>query len=165
MESEDVFILQKIIAIGNGDWSPELLALELDQSSSRIAKAIDNLRHAKLLDSHHRFIPENTKNFLLKDLHRYFPARPGKLGRGILTGAKPGTYFCVGLSYASIWIWPLENGPDLGYEITPLSSGCCFAVTQDVRLKKILAITETLRVAGPEAQEWAEYSFKQNGLF
>lgn len=165
MESEDIFVLQKIIAIDNYDWSADFISYELDLPISRIERSLDRLRESSFLDSNLRTNKHLTKLYFLNDLHYQFPARPGKLGRGILTGAKPGTFFCVGLPYTSIWIWPKENGPDLGYEITPLSPGCCFAVQQDEKLRKLLAITETLRVAGPSAREWAKHSFKQIGLF
>lgn len=165
MEAEDVFILQKIIAAEGFNWTPEFLSHELDYTVPEIERFLVKLRKFELLSSSNKLHVQNVKKFLLQELPKLFPAKPGSLGRGTLTGAKPGHYFCVGLPYTSIWIWPHEDGQDVGYEISPLSPKCCFAVLQDEKLKKILAITETLRVAGSEARSWAEQSFKQIGLF
>jgi hypothetical protein len=165
MSGEDIFILLKILAIRNHDWTPVELSYELDTPLSQIEHTLVRLKKEDLLHSDNRPDYHRVKDFLLQDLPVLYPARPGKLSQGILTGAKPGSYFCIGLPYSSIWVWPHEGGPNIGYEIEPLSSKCCFAVYQDQRLKEILAITETLRVAGANAQVWAQESFKQIDLF
>lgn len=165
MEAEDVFILQKILAVEGFNWKVEDLSRELDVESAKIEECLFNLKEAKLISVNNQIQKKKVEKFLLTDLPRLHPASPGKLTRGTLTGAKPGTYFCVGLPYTSIWVWPHEDGSDIGYELKPLSPKCCFAVLQDERLKKILAITETLRVSGDKALDWAQKSFRQIGLF
>ena len=165
MQTEDVIALLKIAAIGSCDWTPAQLSLELGHSVAEIEASIKRLTDAQLLRSTFRPDPDSLRKFLLIDLHKRYPVTPGKLTRGILTGAKQAPYFTVGLPYTSIWVWPKENGPDWGFEIAPLSPHCCFAAVNDKKLRELLAITETLRVAGQEARIWAEYSLKQIGLF
>lgn len=165
MQPEDVFILLKIAAARSCDWTPEHLSFETGHSIPEIEASIKRLTEARLLRSTFRPDPDVLKKFLLLDLPKKFPVTPGKLTKGILTGAKQAPYFTVGLPYTSIWVWPHEDGKDWGFEIKPLSPHCCFAVKNDKNLRDLLAIAETLRVAGQEARIWAEFSLKQSGLF
>ncbi|MBA2404526.1 MAG: hypothetical protein H0V66_07135 [Bdellovibrionales bacterium] len=97
-----------------------------------------------------------TMDFLLFEIQNLFPTKPGEKTRGMLTGAKSGNYFAIGLPFASIWVWPDPYAREQGYAITPLSPQCCFAALHDPKLKQLLAITETMRVAGSEARLWAK---------
>lgn len=165
MRPEDVFILLKIAVLGSCDWTPFQLSLELGHSPEEIESSVERLLAAKLIRSTRRPDPDAFKKFLIMDLPQKFSTRPGGLTRGLLTGAKPGMFFTGNLSYTSIWVWPDKDGPDWGYAIDPLSPHCCFAALQDRKFRTLLAITETLRVAGKEARVWAEMSLRQNGLF
>ncbi len=165
MQPEDVFILLKIAATKSCEWTPEQLSMELGHSISEVEASIQRLIKFELLRSTYRPDPDAFKKFLLLDLHKKFPVKPGKLTKGTLTGAKQAPYFTVGLPYTSIWVWPHEDGKDWGFEIKPLSPHCCFAVKNDRNLRELLAIAETLRVAGQDARIWAEFSLKQTGLF
>lgn len=165
MRPEDIFVLLKIAVIGSCEWTPFQLSIELGHSQSEIEGSIERLLSANLLRSTRRPDPDAFKKFLLMDFPDKFRTQPGKLTRGMLTGAKPGMFFTGTLPYASIWVWSKKDGPDMGYEIEPLSPHCCFAALNDSRFKKVLGITETLRVAGKEARLWAEMSLRQNGLF
>lgn len=166
MRPEDVLVLLKIAVVENCEWNAELLSFELGHSVTEIEASLRRLKTSKLLRSSNQPDPEALKRFLLKDLPELFPAAPGKQGRGILTGAKPDNYHVTAdLPYTSIWIWSTVDGQDMGFEIPPLSPHCCFAALNDQRLRKVLAITETLRVSGHKAQVWAELAFRQIGLF
>lgn len=165
METQDIFILLKICAIHPGFWSAEDLPKELLMTPDQIQKSLKELRLQNFLDEELKPVIPSIKALLLEEIYRLYPVKPGKLARGFLTGAKPGNYFTGPLPYTSVWVWPEEDGKDWGYEITPLSPTCSFAVRQDRRLREILAITETIRVKGPEAKDWARESFKRIGLF
>ncbi len=165
MQSEDVLVLLKIAAIKSCEWTPEQLSLELGHTLQEVEASLQRLTKAQLLRSTNKPDPDVLRKFLLLDMPKLFPVKPGKLTRGILTGAKQAPYFTMGLPFTSIWVWKKENGPDWGFEIAPLSQHCCFAALNDRKLRELLAITETLRVAGQEARIWAEYSLKQIGLF
>ncbi|MES2525556.1 MAG: hypothetical protein V4598_00655 [Bdellovibrionota bacterium] len=165
MQSEDVLVLLKIAAIESCEWTPAQLSYELGHTVAEIEASLKRLTDKKLLRSTFRPDPDLFKKFLLMELPKLFPVKPGKLTRGILTGAKQAPYFTTGLPYTSIWVWPSENGKDWGFEIAPLSPHTCFAAFNDRKLRQLLAIAETLRVAGQEARLWAEFSLRQIGLF
>lgn len=165
MHPEDVIVLLKIAAIGSCDWTPFQLSLELGHSLGEVEASLDRLYKSGLLRSTSLPDPDALRKFLLIELPDRFPATPGKVTRGMLTGARPSHYFALEMPFTSIWVWSKENGPDWGLEIPPLSPHCCFAAMNDRRLRKLLSITETVRVGGPEARAWAEISFRQCGLF
>lgn len=157
LKSEDVLVLLKLLAIEPYPRDLMYLSQELGHDPSDIINSLGRLRSSNLIeDKTHKVSLENCKVFLLHKLHQQFPASPGKLCQGMLTGAKPDFYFAVGLSYTSIWVWPHPDYPHKGYEIVPLSQQCCFAAANDPRLRKLLAVTETLRVSGVKAKAWAE---------
>lgn len=165
MEPNDVLVILKIAAAGHCEWTPESLALELGLEALEIEASLERLKSEGILAPTGRPDRERLKRFLLIELPERFPAKPGKLARGHLTGAKQGPYLGMDLPYTSIWVWPQENGPHWGFSVKPLSPHCCFAVRNDGRLRKLLSVTETLRISGKEARLWAEVLFRQFGLF
>ncbi len=157
LKSEDVLVLLKLIAVEPFHKDLMYLSQELGHDPSEIINSLNRLRTSNLIeDKTHKVSITNFKSFLLEKLHLQFPATPGKITQGMLTGAKPDFYFAVGLSYTSIWVWPHPDYPHKGYEIQPLSQQCCFAAANDPRLRKLLGVTETLRVSGLKAKTWAE---------
>lgn len=160
LKSEDVLVLLKLIAVEPFHKDLTFLSYELGHDPSEIINSLSRLRTSKLIeDQTHKVLIPNCRKYLFNHLHEQFPTSPGKLTQGMLTGAKPDFYFAIGLSYASIWVWPNPNYPHKGYEIKPLSQQCCFAASNDPRLRKLLALTETIRVSGIKAKKWAENEF------
>lgn len=156
LKSEDVLVLLKLVAIEPFHKDLTFLSQELGHDPHEIINSLSRLRTSNLIeDKTHKVLIPNFKKFLYKNLHEQFQTTPGKITQGMLTGAKPDFYFAVGLSYTSIWVWPHPDYNHKGYEIQPLSSQCCFAAANDPRLRKLLAVTETVRVAGPKATAWA----------
>lgn len=160
-----MIILLKIATIKSCDWTPYQLSLELGHTPEEIELSIERLKTNKLIRHTHRPDPDALKNFLLMDMPELFPASPGQITRGMMTGAKATNFYGVDLPYTSIWVWPLEDGPDIGFEIIPLSPHCCFATLHDRKLRQYMGIVETLRVGKQKARTWAEVSFRQSGLF
>lgn len=157
LKSEDILVLLKLIAVEPFHKDLTFLSQELGHDPHEIINSLSRLRTSNLIeDKTHKVIIHNFKQFLFDQLHTQFPTSPGKLTQGMLTGAKPDFYFAVGLSYTSIWVWPHPDYPHKGYEIQPLSQQCCFAAANDPRLRKLLAVTETIRVSGLKARKWAE---------
>lgn len=157
LKSEDVLVLLKLIAVEPYHKDLSYLSLELGHDPSEIINSLSRLRSSNLIeDKTHKVRIPDFKNFIFNQVHQLFPTSPGKITQGMLTGAKPDFYFAVGLSYTSIWVWPNPDYPHKGYEIQPLSEHCCFAAANDPRLRKLLAVTETLRVSGRKARDWAE---------
>ena len=162
MLSADVLVLAKIAVWNSFHWRPEELANELEITPEFLAESIERLRHARLLvkDSN-KVSYSDFQDFVLFGLHYCFPARPGKISRGMLTGVKPGMFFTSGFPYTSITVWPHELGKHEGFEITPLAPFCYQAALNDSRLRELLAVTETMRVVGREARAWAAYELKK----
>ena len=156
LSSEDVLVLLKLAAFETYLWRLNIVSKELGFSTFEVLNSIKRLRENGLLVAHNDYIDlEKFKTFLLYDIQNLFPTTPGPIVQGTLTGANPGAYFAIGLPYDSIWVWPNPDGQDSGFEIKPLSPQCCYAALNDKNLKHLLAITETMRVAGDQAREWA----------
>lgn len=161
LRSEDVLILLKLAACEPYYLNPETLAYELGHSTTEIVNSLERLQMNGMIDTVTCKIKLNEfKRFILYGVQNLFPARPGNIVRGMLTGGKSNAFFAVGLPYSSIWVWPSPEGKNFGFEITPLSSHCCFAAANDSRLRKLLAITETMRVIGTPARNWASEELK-----
>lgn len=156
IQSEDVLILLKLAVMKSNKWDLEFLSEELGHEQSEIRNSLDRLAKIRLINhpTNEIMIPE-LREFILHSVQYLFPAQPGKLVRGMLTGGKPGLFFAIGLPFTSIWAWPKEDGLEHGFEIEPLSPHCCFAATNDAKLRLLLGVTETMRVAGSEARHWA----------
>lgn len=155
IKPEDVLVLLKIAAHNNERWDAVTLSQELGHTPEEVAEAMRRLQSFGFFDLDGKIILSYVKKFLIFDLHDLFPAIPGKMTKGLLTGGKPGTFLDPHLPYTSIWVWPHDNGSDHGFEIIPLSPHCCFACLNDSRLKDLLAVTETLRVVGKDARLWS----------
>lgn len=155
IKSEDILVLLKIAAHPKMKLDLEIMSSEIGHSISEVSESLRRLQSFGFFDLEGKIILSYVKKFLIFDLHDLFPASPGKLTQGMLTGAKPGTFLDPHLPYTSIWVWPNSGGTDHGFELTPLSPHCCFACLNDSRLKDLLAVTETLRVVGKEARLWS----------
>jgi hypothetical protein len=160
--SADVLVLAKIAVWNSYHWRPEELANELEITPEFLMESLDRLKLARLIhkDTHKVSYPD-FQDFILFGLHYCFPASPGKITRGMLTGVKPGMFFTSGLHYTSITVWPHELGKHEGYEVVPLAPFCYQAALNDSRLRELLAVTETMRVVGREARAWAAYELKR----
>jgi hypothetical protein len=154
MKSEDVLILLKIAATRGLPWTEDYIASETGHEVAEVKRSLETLRTSRLIVNN-QLRDEEFKDFILFRVHNIFPARPGEIVRGICTGAKPGQFFTGNLPYTPITVWPYEHGKEMGYRIHPLSPHCCFAALNDPQLRKLLAITETMRIVGREARPWA----------
>lgn len=156
LNPEDVLVLLKLAVMRSCTWDLETLSFETGHTCAELSESISRLQGSGFLDLDNSVFISRLKDFLINDLHELFPASPGKLTRGTLTGAKPSTFLDSQLPYTSIWVWENADGPDQGFEITPLSPQCCFAALNDGKLKQLLAVTETLRVVGEKARPWGK---------
>ena len=157
LDGKDVLVLLKVASHKGHRWELNELAFELDSSINDIQISVFKMLNLNLINSN--TINAETrifKEFILSELHSLFGVVPGPIVKGISTGAKSGPVFIEGLPRISIFAWPHPDGLEKGFEIHPLSPKCPFAALNDSRLRSLLAITETIRIQGNKATNWAE---------
>jgi hypothetical protein len=157
LNSSDVLVLLKMVSHREHRWELSELSLELDTSITDVQSSVLKLISLNLINKN-TFNTEVQifKQFILSELHSLFPVVPGPVVKGTSTGAKCGSVFTEGLPRISIYAWPNPDGWEKGFEIIPLSPTCTFAALNDSRLRNFLAITETMRIQGKHAGNWAE---------
>lgn len=154
--SEDILVVLKMSSWNQKIWDLEFLSEELGMTVEHVKDSLERLNHSGLIQTSSRIIQyQELKEFMLHGLPYFYPTRHGELTVGMLTGAKDDKFFTTGLPYTSTSVWPNPNGKEKGFAIEPLSDKCCFAALNDSRLRQLLAISETLRIVGKNARDWA----------
>lgn len=156
LKSEDVIVLLKLATLNSIEIENEVLANELGHTLEEITQSVQRLFEFGLIDQHLKVRSQEFRYFILYSVSYLFPARPGPKTTGRMSGAKTDHFFVKGIPETSIFVWPDPYGQDQGWAINPLSPHCSFAALNDTKLKNLLAVVETLRVAGSEARLWAE---------
>lgn len=156
LRSEDVIVLLKLAVLGSCHFEKDLLVHELGHTSEEISNSLKRLETFGLIDHDHKVRMQEFRYFILYCVSYLFPAQPGALITGRMSGAKTDHFFVKGVPETSVLVWPDPYGQERGWEISPLSPQCGFAALNDSRLKRLLAVVETLRVAGSEARGWAD---------
>lgn len=156
LSSVDVLVLLKLAVLNSCHFNKELLVHELGHSFEEITDSLNRLETFGLIDQNLKVRFQEFRYFILYCISYLFPARPGALITGRMSGAKTDHFFIRGTPETSILVWPDPFGQERGWEISPLSPQCGFAALNDSKLKRLLAVVETLRVAGSEARSWAD---------
>ncbi len=149
LKPQDIFVLLKLVAIGNDDWSYNRLSLSLHMSSSEVHAAVKRAlaaRLATLRDDRAHANVRNLKEFLLHGIQYTFIPERGELTRGIPTGfsAQP----LAGMLISSDEpppVWPDPDGDLRGQAFSPLYKSVPKAAREDVKLYELLALVDALR--------------------
>jgi hypothetical protein len=147
LKPQDIYILLKLIAIEDTDWSYSLIATELYMSPSEVHSGIKRATTAKLFDAHRkRPIKKSLEEFILHGVKYAYPPEIGGLTRGIPTSyAGPPLNRLISQSTEEPPVWPYPDGHTLGFGFSPLFKSVPKAVTSDSKLYELLALVDAIR--------------------
>ena len=147
LKPQDIFILLKLIALGEGQWSYASLAGNLFMSTSEVHAGIKRAVAARLMDSQRgRLLKKSLEEFLIHGVKYAFPPDHGGLTRGIPTGyAAPPLKDMISQPNEAPPVWPDPDGDTRGYEFSPLYKSVPKAASKDKKLYELLAIVDAIR--------------------
>lgn len=158
LKPQDIFILLKLVAIGDRHWSYNSLANELSMSPAEVHAAVKRCIAAKLFNSQHRKpIKSALYEFIIHGIKYAFPPDRGALTRGIPTGfAAPPLNSQIAQPSEDPPVWPFAEGESKGYEFSPLYKSVPKAVANDHVLYELLALVDAIRDGRARERELAE---------
>lgn len=164
MRPQDVVVLLKIIAMEGQAWQNKDLASKLYISGSEISKSLVRSELAGLIShDRRRVFRQSLMEFIQHGLHYVFPALPGGMSNGILTGHSHPVVaekFHPELKY----VWPDASSYDRGLSIQPLYPTVVKAVKEDETLYKLLAMIDVIRVGRVREMKFAIEELKKHIL-
>ena len=162
LKSQDVVILLKLVALGEGQWSYASLAADLFMSTSEVHAGIKRAVAARLFDAQRGCpLKKPLEEFLVHGLKYAFPPVHGGLTRGLPTGyAAPPLSGIISQPAESPPVWPDAEGKTRGYEFSPLYKSVPKAAVNDNALYELLAIVDAIRDGRAREREIAVKELK-----
>lgn len=161
MKSQDVVVLFKILALGQKEWTQNMLASQLELSQSEISESIKRSKYSGLINSLDNKVNQRAFfDFVINGLKVVFPQRPGALVRGILT-AHSAPFFKDEFLTDENYVWPYAKGNARGQAIIPLYKTIPHASQNDPLLYELLALADIIRVGKAREKEMAIDILKQ----
>lgn len=148
IKPQDILVLLKLLAHGNRKWRHIDLAQELGLSQTEISFSLERSLSSGFLDSSKkRIIKSALSEFLIHGLKYVFPAEPGPLCRGVPTAhsASPLSEKILSTDQDQ-YVWPCDNGNIRGQAISPLYKSVPYAVKNDPKLYRLLALVDAMRI-------------------
>jgi hypothetical protein len=147
LKPQDIYILLKLIALGEGQWSYASLASDLIMSTSEIHAGIRRAVAARLMDSQKGHpLKKSLEEFLIHGVKYAFSPDHGGLTRGVPTGyAAPPLKNIISQTNEPPPVWSDPDGDTRGYEFSPLYKSVPKAARKDKMLYELLAIVDAIR--------------------
>uniref|UniRef100_A0A831XEX5 Uncharacterized protein n=1 Tax=Geobacter metallireducens TaxID=28232 RepID=A0A831XEX5_GEOME len=163
LKPQDIVILLKLVAMGNGGWTYSSLAHELFMSASEVHAGIKRAAAARLMDMQRGApVRQALEEFLVHGVKYAFPPDRGGLTRGIPTGyAAPPLNTMISQPSEHPPIWPDPEGTIRGYEFSPLYKSVAKAALVDLKLYELLALVDAIRDGRAREREIAVKLLKE----
>ena len=147
LKPQDIYILLKLVALGESAWSYASVAGELFMSASEVHAGIKRAVAARLMPLQGgQPLKKSLEEFIIHGVKYAFPPEHGGLTRGIPTGyAAPPLYDIIFQPNEPPPVWPDPEGDTRGYEFSPLYKTVPKAALRDPRLYELLAIVDAIR--------------------
>ena len=147
LKPQDIYILLKLVALGESQWSYASVAGDLFMSASEVHAGIKRAVVARLMHSQSgRPSKKSLEEFLIHGVKYAFPPDHGGLTRGVATGyAAPPLKDIISQPNEPPPVWPDPEGDTRGYEFSPLYKTVPKAALKDNRLYELLAIVDAIR--------------------
>ena len=162
LKPQDVFILLKLIVLGEIPWSYSVLAGDLFMSTSEVHAGLKRGIAARLMDSQKgRPVKKALEEFLLHGVKYAFPPDRGGLTRGL-----PTAYAAAPLKDMIFQptepppVWPDPEGVIRGYGFSPLYKSVPKAALKDKKLYEMLALVDAVRDGRAREREIAARELK-----
>lgn len=156
LRPQDLAVLVKLLAWRKDSWRQVDLADELGLSQSEIAKSLQRLNKARLVD---RKIPiqKSAIEFLVHGCKYAFPVQIGPLAMGVPTAISAPAHAHLVVDAANEgFVWPSVKGGKRGQSIVPLYPGLGIAALRDDRFYAMMAAVEIIRVGRVRERRLAE---------
>ena len=161
MRPQDIAILLKIISMDKKIWQQLNLAAELRISISEVSESLNRSKLAGLIDPNKKMVNrQNLVEFLEHGLRYVFPTEPGATVRGIPT-AHSHPFMKKMFSSNTPYVWPSNNGNELGLTIEPLYNKQVEAVREDPEFYKLMALVDVVRVGKAREIQYALTELKK----
>jgi len=165
LKPQDVFILMKLVSIGNAKWSYNTLAVAVFMSPSEVHAAIKRVLAASLaVRINDRVVPHtsNLKEFLVRGLKYVFIPERGEMTRGMPTiHAGPRLVKHIVPSGEPPPVWPDPDGEIRGQSFLPLYKSVPKAARKDPILYKLLVLLDAIRGGNAREGELAVVEIKK----
>lgn len=160
LKSQDVFVLLKLVVMGQQAWSYAGLAVELGMSPSQLHGAVKRCVAAQLaVRQEEGIVPHfrNLEEFILHGLRYVFGPERGGLTRGVPTAyaAPPLSRLLVESSIEPPPVWPDPEGEIRGIAFSPLYKLAPQAARADEKLYEMLALVDAIRAGRAREREIA----------
>lgn len=161
MKSQDILILLKLISLHQNhlvlpqDFSVRALAASTGVSKTEVSASLKRSIEVGLakFDRHNQLPTANSKallDFIVSGLRYVFPAKPGAMERGLVTGFNaPGLQGLLSAVGEYHYVWPDANGSDKGQAVSPLYKTAPYAARQDSKLYQSMALVDAVRLGNP----------------
>jgi hypothetical protein len=162
LKPQDIYILLKLIATGESQWSYASVAGDLFMSASEVHAGIKRAMTARLVSSDSvRPLKKSLEEFLIHGVKYAFPPDHGGLTRGVPTGyAAPPLKDIITQPNEPPPVWPDPEGNTRGYEFSPLYKTVPKAAATDAKLYELLAIVDAIRDGRAREREIAVMELK-----
>jgi len=162
LKPQDIYILLKLVAMGESQWSYASVAGDLIMSASEVHAGIKRAVAARLMSSDSvRPLKKPLEEFLIHGVKYAFPPDHGGLTRGVPTGyAAPPLKDIITQPNEPPPVWPDPEGNTRGYEFSPLYKTVPKAAIKDAELYELLAIVDAIRDGRAREREIAVKELK-----
>lgn len=147
MRPQDVAILLKKITPFGQKLNGKELAASLNISPAEISMAMERNRLAQLVDQSKTYVNVlSLREFLVYGVKYCFPARPGRIVRGIPTASSAPCMSEVITPSDEKFVWKDSNGSVRGQSISPLFENIVKGVITDPDYYALLAAVDSIRI-------------------
>lgn len=151
LRPQDLLVGLKVFTSGDAQWTLSDIAVPLHISVSESHGALTRLTASNLFSPFSRKVhATNLYEFIVHGLRYWLPPVIGPLGRGLATaGFGPplkNLLADVAPGSPSSFVWPTEDGQDMGQQLQPFFPTVPLAAAGDPALYELLALVEVFRV-------------------
>jgi hypothetical protein len=156
MKSQDVVILAALLARPAQLETFEQLGRRSGMSASTAHASFKSLVFSRLLEpTSQQPFRGAVLDFLAHGLRYVFPARPGVRARGMATVHAVPPLKGLFNQREEPWVWPWEQGEDLGESLEPLYPTVPLVCAKDPVLREWLALFDAVRAGRAREQRFA----------
>jgi hypothetical protein len=149
LKPQDIYVLLKLVAVGDEPWSYSRLGLDLGMSPSEVHGALKRALRAGLAVQGDDTVRPNVRTlseFLLHGIQYVFVPERGELTRGMPTAhAAPVMLDKVVADDEPPPVWPYPEGEVRGIGFSPLHKSAPVAARQDAAFYDLLALVDVVR--------------------
>ncbi len=173
MKSQDILILLKLISLHQNDkvqaedFSVRALAASTGISKTEINASLKRSMTVGLAkrDRKSQLPTANSKallDFIVSGLRYVFPANPGAIARGMVTGFEaPGLQGLLSAIGENNYVWPDAESSEKGQVIVPLYKTAPLAAKQDPKLYQSMALVDAIRLGDARELSIAKTELKK----